>query len=96
MTSLGKRLIKAAEEARAIARGEAEAPRAFIPSDLDVRAIRKSTGMTQEAFAAAYGLPLTTLRDWEQGRARPDTAARSYLLVISRAPKMVEQVLKAA
>jgi putative transcriptional regulator len=96
MTSLGKRLIKAAEEARAIARGEVEAPRVFIPPDIDVRAIRRGTGLTQEAFARAFGIPLTTLRDWEQGRARPDSAVRSYLLVISRDPEMVEKTLHAA
>jgi putative transcriptional regulator len=40
--------------------------------------------------------PLTILRDWEQGRVRPDTAARSYLLVISRNPEAVKDALHAA
>lgn len=84
------------EDAIAIAEGRAERGtfRVHVPSTIDVRAIRKGVRMTQEAFAAAYGFPLTTLRDWEQGRARPDTSARAYLLVIAHEPKVVERVLR--
>jgi putative transcriptional regulator len=98
MTTLGKELLQAAKEARAIARGEADPStyRVFVPSDIDVAAIRKRLKMTQVQFANTFGLPLTTLRDWEQGRVRPDSAARSYLLVISRNPEAVEQALHAA
>jgi putative transcriptional regulator len=98
MTTLGKELLQAAKEARAIARGEADPStyRVFVPSDLDVASIRKGLKMTQVQFANTFGLPLTTLRDWEQGRVRPDSAARSYLLVISRNPEAVEQALHAA
>lgn len=83
-------------DAIAIAQGRAERGtyRVHVPSNLDVRAIRRRAEMTQEAFAAAYGFPLTTLRDWEQGRTRPDTSARAYLLVIAREPKVVERALR--
>jgi putative transcriptional regulator len=40
--------------------------------------------MTGEVFAEALHLPLTTLRDWEQQRSRPDTLARALLLAIER------------
>jgi putative transcriptional regulator len=96
MTTLGKRLLRAAEEARSIARGEAEPARIFVPKDVDVKAIRRGLSMTQEKFARTFGFPLPTLRDWEQGKSRPDTAARAYLLVISREPKAVERALQAA
>ena len=39
-----------------------------IPKDLDVKAIRKGTGLTQEAFALRYGFNLGRLRDLEQKR----------------------------
>jgi putative transcriptional regulator len=52
--------------------------------------------MTQERFASTFGFPITTLRDWEQGRARPDTSARAYLIVIAREPEAVERALQAA
>ncbi len=70
--------------------------RVHVPSDVDVKAIRKRLGMTQERFASSFGFPITTLRDWEQGRARPDTAARAYLMVIAKEPDAVERALHAA
>jgi putative transcriptional regulator len=59
----------------------------------NVKRLRESLGMTQEAFAAAYRIPVGTLRDWEQGRKRPDAPARAYLMVISRNPKVVADLL---
>jgi len=56
--------------------------------------IRRALGLSQEDFAASYHIPLGTLRDWEQGRAEPDQAARAYLTVIARAPDLVRKTLK--
>jgi putative transcriptional regulator len=56
--------------------------------------IRKKLHMTQEQFAMRFHLPLGTLRDWEQGAKQPDTAARSYLRVIEKAPQTVMQALE--
>ncbi len=39
--------------------------------------LRKQVGMTQDEFARALRIPLSTLRNWEQGRVLPDPAARS-------------------
>ena len=58
MSTLGKRLIKAAKEARTIARGEAR-PKTFrvhTPSDIDVPAIRKRLGLSQNEFSARFGI----------------------------------------
>jgi putative transcriptional regulator len=95
MSTFGKSLIRSAKEAVAIARGEADPAtyKVYVPTDLDVKAIRQALHMTQSEFANRYGFPVATLRDWEQGRGRPDTAARAYLLVISREPKAVERAL---
>ncbi len=57
--------------------------------------IRRALGVTQQEFAARYHIPLGTLRDWEQGRAKPDQTARSYLTVIARDPDGVQQALEA-
>jgi putative transcriptional regulator len=86
-TGLGKRLRKAAAEARAIAHGAAAAPRVYVPPDVDVKAIRTRLRMTQQKFANTFGFPLATLRDWEQGRDRPDASTRAYLTVIAREAK---------
>ena len=62
----------------------------------DAIAIARRLGLTQRDFAARFGFSLARVRDWEQGRSRPDGALRAYLLVIEREPKAVARALKAA
>lgn len=54
------------------------------------------TGMTQEEFAAALGIPVATLRNWEQGRNAIDPAARSLLILVARDPEGTLAALAAA
>jgi len=58
-----------------------------------VKIIRRALGISQEDFAVRYRIPIGTLRDWEQGRAIPDQAARAYLSVIAREPEIVRKAL---
>ena len=58
------------------------------------RQIRQRLRMTQEQFAARFGVPLGTLRDWEQGVRQPDSAARTLLRVIDKNPEAVIQALE--
>jgi putative transcriptional regulator len=55
--------------------------------------VREGLGLTQEEFAWRFGLDLAALRNWEQGRTRPETAVRSFLQVIARDPRAVERAL---
>lgn len=89
MSKAGERLIGAAREALSIARGEKEAPRIFIPADIDVRAIRHATKLSQEDFAATFGFTVTQIRDWEQHRARPLGGVRAYLMLIKARPEQL-------
>ncbi|MEO5336754.1 MAG: helix-turn-helix domain-containing protein [Magnetospirillum sp. WYHS-4] len=57
------------------------------------RRARAATGLSQNAFAARFGIPAGSLRDWEQGRRTPDAAAQSYLRVIARMPDVVAKAL---
>jgi putative transcriptional regulator len=59
-----------------------------------VKVIRRALGLSQEEFAERFHIPLGTLRDWEQGRKNPDTAARAYLRVIGRNPAAVVEALR--
>lgn len=59
----------------------------------NVKKLRERLGLTQEAFAAAYRIPIGTLRDWEQNRKRPDAPARAYLTIIARNPQAVAGLL---
>lgn len=60
-----------------------------------VRTIRAKLSLTQADFAERYGIPVGTIRDWEQGRRQPEKAAFTYLRVIARAPDMVARTLAA-
>lgn len=51
---------------------------------IDVKAVRKSTGLTQKLFADRYHLPTRTLQDWEQKRRTPDAPARALLMLIQK------------
>ena len=81
-------------EALGIARGEAKPARLHIPSEIDVRAIRRRTGLSQDDFATAFGFTINQIRDWEQGRARPLGGVRAYLLIIERDAKRVLELLQ--
>jgi putative transcriptional regulator len=98
MSKLGRKLIRAAKEARSIARGGTKAAkyRIHLAGDIDVHAIRKRLGLSQAEFAARFGIPPGTLRDWEQGRRIPQGPARVLLKVIENDPKAVERALAAA
>jgi putative transcriptional regulator len=50
-------------------------------------------GMSQAAFAEAFGFTLGALQDWEQGRVTPPEAIRRYLRVIDREPEAVKRAL---
>ena len=85
------------EDAVAIARGEADPTtyRVHVPVEIDVKAIRKQLGMSQAQFAASFGFGLDAVQNWEQGRRRPEGAARAFLKVIEREPEAVRRALAA-
>jgi putative transcriptional regulator len=85
------------EEAIVIARGEADPAtyRVHVPDRVDVKAIRRKLGMSQAQFAASFGFGLDAVQNWEQGRRRPDGAARAFLKVIEREPEAVRRALAA-
>ena len=59
----------------------------------DVKAIRQRVRLTQGKFAAAFRIPLGTLRDWEQGRRHPDSGSKIYLRIIEADPETVQQIV---
>ena len=91
-------MMEGMADAVAFARGQANTAkyRVHVPSDVDVKAIRKTLCMSQTEFCSRFGFGLASVRDWEQGRYRPDSVARAYLIVISRAHRAVEKALSSA
>jgi putative transcriptional regulator len=62
------------------------AERATLPA---VRDLRRRARLTQQQFAARLGVPVETIRNWEQGKRMPRGPARALLAVIAHAPETV-------
>ena len=62
------------------------AERATLPA---VRDLRRRARLTQQQFAARLGVPVETIRNWEQGKRMPRGPARARLAVIAHAPETV-------
>ena len=60
------------------------------------RRVRTSTGLTQAAFAVSIGVPVETVRNWEQGKRSPRGPARALLRIIEQAPDLVFAALAPA
>jgi DNA-binding transcriptional regulator YiaG len=62
----------------------------------DVAALRRFVGLTQTQFARAMGISVHTLRNWEQGRRRPDGPVIALLRIAARHPRIIRENLKSA
>jgi putative transcriptional regulator len=61
-----------------------------------VKILRRRLGFTQVEFSAAFGIPIGTLRDWEQHRTEPEGAALSLIRAISAEPQTMLRLLQQA
>jgi putative transcriptional regulator len=93
MSKSGQSILRGARQALAYARGARDGFVAHVPDDVDVVAIRKRLGLSQGEFARRFGFKLDAVQNWEQGRRRPEGAARAYLRVIEREPAAVQRAL---
>jgi putative transcriptional regulator len=94
----GQSIIQGLREAVAWTRGENDHVRVTLVQvpEVDIREIRTKMRLSQAQFATRFGFPPATLRNWEQGRSRPDAPTRVLLAVIAKHPEAVEDVLQIA
>lgn len=89
--NLGQALEEGLAEALAWKRGEI----ALDGRDVDpmsperIKRIRRAAARSGAAFEARFGIPAATVHNWEQGRRRPDPAARLLLKLIEADPEAV-------
>jgi DNA-binding transcriptional regulator YiaG len=67
-----------------------------LQSGGDVAALRRFIGLTQGEFAQAMGISVHTLRNWEQGRRKPDGPAMALLRIAARHPGILRENLGSA
>jgi putative transcriptional regulator len=61
---------------------------------INVKEIRKKTGMSQQKFCATFGISLGTLRHWEQGLRSPRGPAKVLLKVVQHNPKAIIEAIQ--
>ncbi|QXX74479.1 DNA-binding transcriptional regulator [Methylovirgula sp. HY1] len=81
-------------EAIGIARGEIKPARLHVPAELDIRAIRAKTGLSQADFAYQFGFTADQIKAWEQGRSRPLGGVRAYLMMIDIDHEAVSRIFE--
>jgi len=93
--SVGQSAIAGLREGLAHLRGEQVAGLA-VRKPVDVAAVRKGAGLSQDKFAAEFGLAVAAVRAWEQNLRTPDLAAQTLLRVIESYPDAVRRAVRAA
>jgi len=80
------------------AKGDADRGETHVvdPDGVDIKALRKRLGMSQNEFADEFGFTRATLRNYEQGRRAPVGPAAVLLLLIQTDPTMVKRTIKRA
>lgn len=92
MSRFFEELMESVQQMDEIVQGRQVPSRVFDIDALQVRSIRKSTGLSQVRFAEMIDVQVATLRNWEQGRREPTGPAKALLRAIRNDP---EHVLKA-
>jgi putative transcriptional regulator len=60
-----------------------------------VARVRKKMGLSQQEFSRKIGVPLETIRNWEQGKRAPTGAAKALLRILDRSPELALLALSA-
>jgi putative transcriptional regulator len=93
--ALFRKLVVSAEQMGEIVRSERVPARETTIDAVQVKEIRKLTGLSQAKFAQLVDVKLGTLRNWEQGRREPTGPAQALMRVIRHDPQAVLKALKA-
>ena len=83
MSEYFESIKKGAQEALAWKQGHKTGARVRQYTAMDVAKIRKDANMTQKEFSESFSIPLSTLRQWEQGKRVPQGPAQTLLRIIA-------------
>ncbi len=86
-------LLESVKQAGDIRKGKRKPSRYTVIEDPDVAAIREKYDMTQQEFSSLLGISVGTLRNWEQGRRKPQGPAKVLLKIAEKRPKAILESL---
>ena len=89
MGKLFRDLMTGLEEIDAFLSGNTQGAKVTLPTEVDVKRIRKNLNMTQARFSDTFGFSLDAVKHWETGRRTPESSARAFLTVIDKEPAAV-------
>lgn len=96
MTPVFNDLMNGLDDVEAFLAGQTAGYKVSVPTDVDVKSIRKRLNMTQARFSDAFGFSLDAVKHWEGGRRTPEASARAFLTVIAKNPAAVMSALQPA
>jgi len=79
-------LLQSVKQGGAIIKRTMKPARTFTFAESEVKKIREHYGLSQDKFAVLMGISTATLRNWEQGRRKPEGPARVLLQVAEKHP----------
>lgn len=94
-SKLFDRLVESMQQMDEIVKGERAPSREFHVHAVQVKEIRKATGLSQTKFARHLNIEVATLRNWEQGRREPTGPAKALLTALKNDPEHVLAALEA-
>lgn len=87
-------LLESVRHGGAILRKEAQPSRSFTLDVPDAKKVREELHLSQGKFASLLGISVGTLRNWEQGRRKPEGPARVLLQVAAKHPEAIWDVVR--
>jgi putative transcriptional regulator len=90
---LFEELLESVKQGGAIMKGTMKPLRTFEFPESEVREIREQYGLSQDKFATLMGISVATLRNWEQGRRKPEGSARVLLRVAATHPDALLDII---
>jgi putative transcriptional regulator len=94
--ALFQKLTTSLRQAKAIRAGTLQPSRRTVLTKEHPAAVRTRLGKTQEEFADMIGVPLGTLRNWEQGHREPTGPAKALLIAAAKYPEEIADALGGA
>jgi len=85
-------LLASTKEAKEILAKKTAPSRTFYVEEPNAKEIRAKYNLTQNEFARLLNISVATLRNWEQGRRRPEGPARVLLNVAQRHPEVLMEL----
>ncbi len=89
---IGQEILDGIREIKRFKNGDINLKSRILNEPSPPKTIRQKLRLSQSAFASLMGVSPRTLQDWEQGRRKPQGAAKSLLRIAEQHPEIFIEV----